>query len=254
MLTRNRDFRSSSDQSGNAVGNPNLFREATEAEKSSALKVSLAALSVVKRGIPATIEFPFPEYSDDDEPDPYGRTSASLPKPGLNSFEEKFLFMMPICPFIDKNNNNKWYCPCGNQCKQWRIDSNLDEDISCGKKGSFTMKGFVDHLKNKSTEKLDSKDTYHYITKIYLQNLYPRVFGKMDLPRPTTILTQAVANREVVYSSVAESNSIRRTQIDVADLSLPPVSAVSLVDNVNVDKPSDLVEEAGELLRQLMLY
>jgi hypothetical protein len=177
----------------------------------------------------------------------FGRTSASLPKPGLNSFEEKFLYMMPTCPFIHKNNNDRWYCPCGNQCKQWRIDSNMDdEDFSCGKKGSFTMKGFVDHLKNKSTGNLNSRDTYHYLTKIYLQNLYPGVFGEMDLPRPTTLLTQAVANREDVHSSVAESNSIRRTQINVADLSLPPVPAESMVDNVNVDKPCDLVEGAGE--------
>ena len=117
MLTRNRDFRSSSHQSGKAVGNPNLFIEVTEAEKSHALHLSLAALNVVQRGIPASLEYPFPEDSD-DESDMFGRTNTSLPKPGLNMFEEMFLNKMPICPYIDENNNNKWYCPCGNQCKQ----------------------------------------------------------------------------------------------------------------------------------------
>ena len=82
----------------------------------------------------------------------------------------------------------------------------------------------------------------------------------MALPRPSVLLTQAVvnnsteinANRKVVHSSVTETVSIRRTQIDVADLSLPSVSTGFLLDNVNVDKTSDLAE-GGELLSHLIL-
>jgi hypothetical protein len=96
-----------------------------------------------------------------------------------NNIEKTFINKLPLCHLVE---DEQWFCPCGNKNREWRDDNNLDNTISSGKKSTFEINGFIDHLNKKGEMNLDAGDVYHYVIMIYLRNLYPGLFGEMPSP------------------------------------------------------------------------
>ncbi len=191
---------------------------------------TLAALNKIKRVYSNNYEFA--DDSEEEVDDPMGCTEDPWPKIGLNLFEIDFIKKLLLCQFIDEN---KWYCPCGNRNKSWRKDNNLDDDIVCGNKSSFTIDGFITHLKAKGGESLDSGDNYHYDSMVYLQNLYPGAFGEMILPvslvaspSPSTAAV-SVSNPIAAETDIAPHN--QETFQSIMD-SMPPAMATAMAAEV----------------------